>query len=75
MQIRCYSCGTPFNLKKEAVHAALDMVTEEDLNHFNAHCPRCRKANRIATERLQRAAPDWVPAGERSQADQAEKEE
>ncbi len=59
MQIRCYSCHTPFALNKDAVHAALDSISEQDQNHFNAHCPRCRKANRISRQQLQRAAPDW----------------
>jgi hypothetical protein len=50
----------PFALNKEAVHSALDTVTRENLSHFNAYCPRCRKANRISRDRLERAAPDWT---------------
>jgi hypothetical protein len=60
MQIRCYSCQTPFALNREAVHAALDTIEEGDLKYFNAHCPRCRKANRLSRQQLLNAAPDWV---------------
>lgn len=74
MQIRCYSCGTPFNLRKEAIHAALDHMVENDQNHFNAQCPRCRKANRVAKQRLMRAAPNWVVPAERKGADAEEEQ-
>jgi hypothetical protein len=39
----------------------LDAVTTEDLSHFNAYCPHCRRANRISRQELLRAAPDWEP--------------
>jgi phage FluMu protein Com len=60
MQIRCSHCHKPFALNKDAVHAALDTVTAEGLNHYNAYCPHCRRANRISKEELHHAAPDWV---------------
>jgi hypothetical protein len=59
MQIRCYNCHKPFALGKEAVHAALDQVVAEDLSHYNAVCPHCRRVNRISRQELMRAAPDW----------------
>jgi hypothetical protein len=72
MQIRCYSCHTPFSLNRETIHAALDHLTSEDLQHFNAHCPRCRKANRISRQQLLRAAPEWVPSEERPSEQESE---
>lgn len=59
MQIRCYHCHKPFALGREAVHAALDEVTERNLSHFDAHCPHCRRVNRVSRDELLRAAPDW----------------
>ncbi len=59
MQIRCQNCHKPFALNKETVHAALDTLTAEGLNHYNAFCPHCRRANRVSREELLRAAPDW----------------
>ncbi|RPI32532.1 MAG: hypothetical protein EHM70_08735 [Chloroflexota bacterium] len=59
MQIRCYNCHKPFALGKEEVHTALNTVTEENLGHYNAYCPHCRKANRVSRDELLRAAPDW----------------
>jgi hypothetical protein len=61
MQIRCSNCHRPFALSRETVRAALDAVHAEDLSHFNAPCPHCRRVNRISREELQRAAPDWEP--------------
>lgn len=61
MQIRCYNCHKPFALAQAAVHAALEQVTAEGLNHYNAYCPHCKRANRISVEELRRAAPNWEP--------------
>jgi phage FluMu protein Com len=60
MQIRCQHCHKPFGLSRETVHAALDMIAAEDLNHYNAQCPHCRRVNRVSKEELSHAAPDWV---------------
>lgn len=72
MQLRCYSCHTPFALSREAVRAALDELHENEQQHHNAYCPRCRKANRVARQQLLRAAPDWVPPEEREEVDEGE---
>lgn len=60
MQIRCQQCRKPFALSKEAVHQALDAIVEQELHHFNAHCPHCRRINRVSRADLLRAAPGWV---------------
>lgn len=59
MQIRCQYCHKPFAIGKETIHEALDAIAAEHYHHFDAHCPHCRKANRISPEELRRAAPDW----------------
>lgn len=59
MQIHCYHCHKPFAISKEVIHNALDALSDENLSHYNAYCPHCRRANRISFEELQRSAPDW----------------
>jgi hypothetical protein len=59
VQIRCQNCHKPFALSKEEVTAALDSMAAEDLSHYNAQCPHCRRVNRVSLKELQRAAPDW----------------
>ncbi|NLG73172.1 MAG: hypothetical protein GX495_14170 [Chloroflexi bacterium] len=59
MQIRCQNCHKPFALSKEVVISALDSMAAENLRHYNASCPHCRRVNRISMQELQRAAPDW----------------
>ena len=61
MQILCYNCHKPYALNKETVRAALDQVSVEDLSHFDAPCPHCRRVNRVSRKELLRAAPDWKP--------------
>ncbi len=59
MQIRCYHCNKPFAIHREAVHAALDLIAAQNLSHYDAPCPHCRRVNRVSRKELQRAAPDW----------------
>lgn len=61
MQIRCYNCHKPYAMNKQSIHEALNIVTSEDLNHYNVYCPHCRRANRISIDELHRWAPDWDP--------------
>lgn len=61
MQIRCVNCHKPFALSKDEIHIALDTLNENGLSHYNAHCPHCRRANRVSHQELQRSAPDWQP--------------
>ena len=65
MQIRCYSCHTPFSLNRDAAAAALEEITAENHNHYNAHCPR---------QQLLRAVPGWVPPDKREETVDAEAE-
>ncbi len=59
MQIRCQHCHRPFGLDKDAVHAALDEISNGELGHYNVQCPHCGKSNHVSKSELQRAAPDW----------------
>jgi ribosomal protein S27AE len=61
INIRCFSCHTPFSVKQEEIEAALTLVTQENLKHYNAVCPRCGKSNTISKNQLRRAAPKWEP--------------
>lgn len=74
MQIRCYNCKMPFNLSRAVVYNALDMLVENNLTHYDARCPRCRKVNRVSFEQLKHAAPQWEPgqAATPEESDQTE---
>lgn len=64
MQIRCMNCHKPFALSHETVHAALDHLAAEKLSHYDAHCPHCRRTNRVSRDELLRNAPDWKKTSE-----------
>jgi phage FluMu protein Com len=49
----------PIALSREAIFTALDVVTDENLPHYDVRCPKCRKTNRISQKQLRRAAPTW----------------
>jgi hypothetical protein len=38
---------------------ALQEVDSKNLTHYDAHCPRCRRATRIPRQRLEMAMPNW----------------
>jgi hypothetical protein len=64
MQVRCRHCNRPYAIKRDEVHAALDMLHTEDLVHYNSYCPHCGKINRLAKKQLKRQAPTWEPSKE-----------
>ena len=67
MQIRCFKCQMPIALSRDAIYVALDVVTDEDLTHYDVRCPKCRKTNRVSRKQLHRAAPNWERDREESQ--------
>lgn len=61
INIRCFSCHTPFSVTTEEVESALTQLVVEGHKHYNALCPRCGKANKVSKAQLKRAAPNWKP--------------
>ena len=59
MNIRCAFCQTPYTLSRVAMLDALQEVDSQKLSHYDAHCPRCRRATRIPRQRLEMAMPNW----------------
>jgi phage FluMu protein Com len=57
MQLRCYHCGMSFAIKREEIAFALKALEESGGKHYDAHCPRCRHANKVSVEQLRRVAP------------------
>ena len=65
INIRCFSCHTPFSVTTDEVESALTQLAEEGHKHYNALCPRCGKANKVSKAQLKRAAPNWKPAAKK----------
>ena len=74
INLRCFKCATPFVIKSEEVAAALDQIQAENLKHYNAHCPKCGRANKVSKKQLRMAAPNWQPAKKTATKSTAKKE-
>jgi hypothetical protein len=59
MNIRCSFCQTPYTLSRVAMLDALQEVASGNLTHYDAQCPRCRRATRIPRQKLEMAMPNW----------------
>ncbi len=59
MNIRCSFCQTPYTLSRVALLDALQEVDSKNLTHYDAHCPRCRRATQIPRQKLEMAMPNW----------------
>ena len=59
LNIRCAFCQTPYTLSRVTMLDALQEVDAQKLSHYDAHCPRCRRATRIPRQRLEMAMPNW----------------
>jgi hypothetical protein len=48
--------------------AAIQHMTEKNMNHYDAHCPRCRRANSISRQRMELFFPNWQEAAKQAAA-------
>ena len=62
MNIRCAFCQTPYTLSRNEILFALQKMDSENLNHYDAHCPRCRRATQLPRQRVEMAFPNWRQA-------------
>jgi hypothetical protein len=62
MQLRCTYCQTMFSISQEEMLAGLEHMQEQKQTYYDAHCPKCRRANRVERLRMERAFPDWKKA-------------
>lgn len=62
MNLRCAFCQTPYALGRTEMLAGLQMMEAENLSHYDAHCPRCRRVTQIPRQRLEMAFPNWKAA-------------
>lgn len=59
MNIRCAFCQTPYTLSRNELLFALQKMDSENLHHYDAHCPRCRRATQLPRQRIEMAFPNW----------------
>jgi hypothetical protein len=59
LNIRCAFCQTPYTLSRVIMLDALQEVDAHNLTHYDAQCPRCRRATQIPRQRLEMAMPNW----------------
>jgi hypothetical protein len=59
MNLRCTYCQTPFSVGRMEKLAALQRMQAENLHHYDAFCPRCRRANSVSRQRLEQFTPGW----------------
>jgi len=38
---------------------AMQEIDSQNLTHYDAHCPRCRRATQIPRQKLETAIPNW----------------
>jgi hypothetical protein len=51
-----------FAISREDMLAALEHMEENKQIYYDAHCPKCRRANRVERTRMERFFPDWKKA-------------
>lgn len=59
MNLRCMYCQTMFGISRENMLIALQTMNAEDLDYYEFHCPKCRRANRVERKKLELANPNW----------------
>jgi len=62
MNLRCAFCQTPFSIGRNEKLAALQHMYAENLSHYDAHCPRCRRATPVLRQKMEMTLPNWREA-------------
>lgn len=62
MNIKCSFCQTPYTLSRVEMLDALQEMDAQKLTHYDAHCPRCRRATRVERKRMEIFFPNWREA-------------
>ena len=62
MQLRCSYCQTMFPISHEETLAAIEHMVDNNLKYYDAHCPNCRRANRVERFKLEASYPGWQSA-------------
>jgi hypothetical protein len=62
MNLRCSFCQTPFTLGRLEKLDALQHMDANNLTHYDAHCPRCRRATPVLRQKLEMTLPNWREA-------------
>lgn len=68
MNLRCIYCQTPFTLPRAEMLSAIVSMNAKGQNHYDAHCPRCRRANSISRQRMELFFPNWQEAAKQQAA-------
>ena len=69
MNIKCSFCQMPYALSRVEMLDALQEMDAGKLNHYDAHCPRCRRATPVERRRMEMFFPDWRDALKRFEAE------
>ena len=59
MNLRCMYCQTMFGVSRDVMLIGLQSMETENLTHYDIHCPKCRRANRVERKKLEMANPNW----------------
>lgn len=59
MQIRCTYCQIMFPISRDEMLAALQHMDQNKLIFYDAHCPKCRRANRVERKKFEVLLPNW----------------
>lgn len=62
MNLRCSFCQTPFTIGRIETLDALQHMDANNLTHYDAHCPRCRRSTPVLRQKLEMTMPNWREA-------------
>jgi len=62
MNLRCSFCQTPYTIGRIEKLDALQHMDANNLDHYDAQCPRCRRSTPIPRKRLEMTMPNWREA-------------
>ena len=62
MNLRCSFCQTPYTIGRIEKLDALQHMDSNNLNHYDSHCPKCRRATPVQRKKMEMTLPNWRDA-------------
>jgi hypothetical protein len=64
MQLRCTFCTSMFTIGREEATIIADKFHNDEISHYDAHCPKCHRAQKITKQQFFRAFPNLAKIAE-----------
>jgi hypothetical protein len=57
MQLKCTFCNSMFNIGNDEAAAVATKFHDNEIAHYDAHCPKCHRSQKVTRDQFVRGFP------------------